>query len=655
MNFRISTSVLLLVVSLVFATPASSTTWHLDPSGPLTIQDAVTSAADGDTILLAAGTYTGDGNRYVRFLGKQVVLTSVEGPEATTIDCENITKAFFFIDGEGRETVLSGVTIKNGLGNRNGGGVYINGSSPSIIGNIFDDNSARCDNPGEDDCVYGIGGAIYITGGAPLIACNRFSGNRSRGNVGGAIYSIHSNAEIVSNYFYSNYAGDCCWQWPETQDGGAVASHGGSLLFSNNVFYRNWTWRKAMALRLAHGDHTIRNCTFVDNEDGSYANVLWIVGGVVQIENSIFAYNGTTGIMIECSDGGTATLTCNDFYNNTPHAFCATDSSGNISLDPLFVDRANGDFDLLPGSPCLPDGNACDVRIGAGAPQLYDDAWPVSRDTMRVDTGTVVCASFNMVPPIEGTDVSFEVSGANPGEGSGIVDELGAVEWCYTVAAMGTDTITATANTGFAGTTYTTSAQLIRTILPTVPVFLQSYASRWVEDHVEVTWLLLDAGSDLTFDVYRREGSAGAYRGMPEPDITQVRNAFSFCDRSVHRGRTYSYRVIVLESGEVATSFETTISVPPLALALYQNLPNPFNRSTEIGFNLDKDAWVALSVYDVSGKLVQTLVSRPLIAGEHTEVWDGRDMNGNRVASGIYFYRLEVGNKSLNRKAVLLR
>ena len=67
------------------------------------------------------------------------------------------------------------------------------------------------------------------------------------------------------------------------------------------------------------------------------------------------------------------------------------------------------------------------------------------------------------------------------------------------------------------------------------------------------------------------------------------------------------------------------------------------------------DALVVLSIYDVSGKLVRTLVSRRLPAGRYTKAWDGRDANGGNVASGIYFYRLKVAERSVNRKAVLLR
>jgi len=93
----------------------------------------------------------------------------------------------------------------------------------------------------------------------------------------------------------------------------------------------------------------------------------------------------------------------------------------------------------------------------------------------------------------------------------------------------------------------------------------------------------------------------------------------------------------------------------PRTFALDQNHPNPFNPSTRIRFSLDQDAMVSLIIYDVSGTRVRTLVNRSMSAGSHTEEWDARDDQGRSVASGIYFYRLTSGNRTLTRKAVLLR
>jgi flagellar hook assembly protein FlgD len=93
--------------------------------------------------------------------------------------------------------------------------------------------------------------------------------------------------------------------------------------------------------------------------------------------------------------------------------------------------------------------------------------------------------------------------------------------------------------------------------------------------------------------------------------------------------------------------------------ALTQNWPNPFNPVTTIAFEvpaLDDGAAVRLTVHTVGGSLVRTLVDEPLAAGRHTVVWDGLDDRGVRSASGVYFCRLEVGERTAGvRKMSLLK
>jgi hypothetical protein len=89
--------------------------------------------------------------------------------------------------------------------------------------------------------------------------------------------------------------------------------------------------------------------------------------------------------------------------------------------------------------------------------------------------------------------------------------------------------------------------------------------------------------------------------------------------------------------------------------ALSQNLPNPFNPSTTIRFNLPENAVVRLTVYDATGALVRTLVDGRVNAGSHEVTWNGADANGRAVASGVYFYRLADGRSVVTRRMTLLR
>jgi len=91
------------------------------------------------------------------------------------------------------------------------------------------------------------------------------------------------------------------------------------------------------------------------------------------------------------------------------------------------------------------------------------------------------------------------------------------------------------------------------------------------------------------------------------------------------------------------------------AFALVQNYPNPFNPYTVIKYEIPEPCRVRLAIFDVSGRLVRTLVDGHRGEGRYTEYWYGRDERGRSVASGIYFYRLEAGSYSKTKRMVLLR
>jgi hypothetical protein len=99
------------------------------------------------------------------------------------------------------------------------------------------------------------------------------------------------------------------------------------------------------------------------------------------------------------------------------------------------------------------------------------------------------------------------------------------------------------------------------------------------------------------------------------------------------------------------------VGAGPLAPAngLAQNYPNPFNPQTTIAFSLAQRANVHLAIYDVNGALVHTLVNGVRPAGPSSASWDGRDMNGALVSSGVYFYKLVAGGFTQTKKMVLLK
>jgi hypothetical protein len=93
----------------------------------------------------------------------------------------------------------------------------------------------------------------------------------------------------------------------------------------------------------------------------------------------------------------------------------------------------------------------------------------------------------------------------------------------------------------------------------------------------------------------------------------------------------------------------------PSRYCLNQNYPNPFNSSTRISFDLYEDARVELSVYDLLGRKVSTLMDQYLTVGSHDVTWNGRSDKGENMASGVYFYRLQANDFSETKRMLLMK
>ncbi len=121
---------------------------------------------------------------------------------------------------------------------------------------------------------------------------------------------------------------------------------------------------------------------------------------------------------------------------------------------------------------------------------------------------------------------------------------------------------------------------------------------------------------------------------------------------------TSSGPVPVLDPGravQAAKDFNAVMAVQPgtstpSRFSLGQNYPNPFNPTTTISFDLPKGEAVSLSVYNALGELIQTLVEGQLSAGKHEVSFDG-----SRLASGVYFYRLQTSESSVVKKMLLMK
>jgi parallel beta-helix repeat protein len=173
------------------------------------IQAAINDSNDGDTILVADGIYTGDGNRDIDFGGRAITVSSENGPNDCIIDCEGTSleyhRGFYFHSGENANSILDGFTIRNGY-QGNGGGIRFTGSSPHIINCVITNNTAPL-IPGFPGYFATDGGGILSEVSSPTIDNCIISDNTATAS-GGGIYSYKGNPIINNCTISGNAAGE---------------------------------------------------------------------------------------------------------------------------------------------------------------------------------------------------------------------------------------------------------------------------------------------------------------------------------------------------------------------------------------------------------------------------------------------------------------
>ncbi len=127
-----------------------------------------------------------------------------------------------------------------------------------------------------------------------------------------------------------------------------------------------------------------------------------------------------------------------------------------------------------------------------------------------------------------------------------------------------------------------------------------------------------------------------------------------FVDRIISSGGLQAPNSITFAPTTV-TSVRATDGIGPTDFSLSQNFPNPFNPATQITFELASPTKIELSVFNLTGQKIVTLVDEVQAAGINTIEWRGTDERGNRVSSGVYIYRLSTEQFSESRKMLLLQ
>jgi hypothetical protein len=154
-------------------------------------------------------------------------------------------------------------------------------------------------------------------------------------------------------------------------------------------------------------------------------------------------------------------------------------------------------------------------------------------------------------------------------------------------------------------------------------------------------------------DANARETVINFQSGVPGQTLTVEWLVIENLDQVYEGWGNVTFRAVALSSG--TTDIEESQGSILKDYELDQNYPNPFNPSTNIRFTLQKNEDVNLIVYDISGKVVNTLVNDKLSLGQHTVTWNGMDHNGQLVPSGVYLYQIRTATYTETRKMMLLK
>jgi len=426
--------------------PVGTRSALLVPSQYPTIQSAINASQDGDTVLVADGTYSGPGNRDIDFNGKSITVTSQNGPASTIINCAGFyagdgsgNHRGFYIHNNETAVTISGFSVQNGYG-FSGGGIYNNGGQLAITNCIISNNRA----------IYG--GGICSNGGSVVLTNSDITLNTGQ-DAGGGIQADHAtikNCNIVGNkaiYLAVNAFGggmqvsestviNCVIRGNESNFAGGIDarycvvkgctiigntaienSYGGIFAIEDTitdcVISRNTSQYGSSGIE-ANGRTTITNCEVTENtgynEFGGPSSGISCTGDV-SVTNCTVVSNATDyGIYFIGNTSITNCILYSDkhieIYNNPNNVATITvirsdiqggyPGIGNIDKDPQFVNAAAGDLHLKPGSPCLGKG----TPNGAPATDLDGNPRPNPPSMGAYELGIIPAAiqSFTITP-----------------------------------------------------------------------------------------------------------------------------------------------------------------------------------------------------------------------------------------------------------------
>ncbi|HEX7343717.1 MAG TPA: right-handed parallel beta-helix repeat-containing protein [bacterium] len=440
-----------------------------------------------------------------------------------------------------------------------------------------------------DNYPSGYGGVFYLHTSAIIVEHSTFQNNRA--NRGAAMYLLWDYVSFRYNVCHSNRVYHC---------GGAINFAGdANSVIERCVFYDNSSWPNPGGAIYLWDDHSrVINCTLVENSSPA---ILSINGSTTTFLNCIFWFNWMGDIF---------GATYSDIQGGWP-------GIGNINADPRFVDPAAHNYHLMWGSPCIdagdpnslpdPDGTRADM----GAYYFHQIGQP---GTLTLDLNPV---DPPIVVPAQGGSFQYDATLIYEPYGYTVCDAWADLEL--------------------------PNGQTIGPILVRQNIYLEAGDpfTRRIEMYV--------SGRAMPGE-YELRGYLGIF-----PDSIGAFDSFTFTKQLFEGGTVGPGEPYITISGwddietiwlpdwedwEPVNSFELRLS----------NAPEPFNPQTVFQFSLPSDGNVQLLIYDLSGRLVATLLDRFMAAGAYGEAWDASQM-----PSGMYLARLVTPDGARTERCMLVK
>ncbi|MCB2212490.1 T9SS type A sorting domain-containing protein [bacterium] len=572
--------------------------------------------------------------------------------------------------------LIEDVVVKNCMSHQDGGGIWIYQAAPTIVRTTVMDNIALGDN--DDGTSLGHGGGVVIWGSKPNFYANTIINNEAVNDGGGLYIQSLSGGRIANNVIEQNLAAGA--------GGAAFITDESSPMILHNVFINNTATAGTDAIHISNLSKPVLRNSVIWDVHGE-AGITTASGALPAVSHSFIegGYEAGSNIMVDEPEfGSDPDKPYWPAGNQSNLVDAGYDGSGfeDYSFPPSLLTTVpdigitGGPYAGYLGSPLQLSvfrnpSNSRSLVIGVNGLDELESAPGLTISTYNNDE------TIDPLPVIDADNRAWATAYS--------VDESTILSLrAYAMWMDGDEPVEAFVRRDISVSIYTQSQG--------ASIATSDGASFTVPPNAASKEMMLLGRTELSADLPPAEDlvSAGARFNvdLPVKSLSKAAEVVLPYDAAVvPRGGERGVSVWLLDSDGEWSVLESFVDVEagtvhvsshkggtfavlyeasairsqllPQTTALMQNYPNPFNPTTTIPFSVKSAGELKLSVYNVLGQRVATVASGWFGPGTHKVVWLGQDDAGQPVASGVYFYRMELnsssGSVAQTRKLVLMR